>query len=79
MAAYHVVLQRRVRVLDARALGDPGFLGEAPLSLASLDLTPNSPPVNLWLPLKVGAAAIPHAVLCLSRPHPGCHDGLGLA
>ncbi len=45
----------RINVLDARALGDPGFLGEARLSLASLALEPNSPPVNLWLPLKVRA------------------------
>lgn len=39
-------------MLDARALGDPGFLGEAPVSLAALELPPNSPPLNLWLPLK---------------------------
>lgn len=43
---------RSIRVLDARALGDPGFLGEAPVSLAALELSPNSPPLNLWLPLK---------------------------
>ncbi len=43
---------RSIRVLDARALGDPGFLGEAPVSLAALELPPNSPPLNLWLPLK---------------------------
>lgn len=43
----------RVTVLDARALGDPGFLGEARIDLASLALEPNSPAVNLWLPLKV--------------------------
>ena len=43
----------RVSVLDARALGDPGFLGEARVDLASLALEPNSPPLNLWLPLKV--------------------------
>lgn len=43
----------RVSVLDARALGDPGFLGEAHIDVASLALEPNSPPVNLWLPLKV--------------------------
>lgn len=40
-------------MLDARALGDPGFLGEAHIDVASLALEPNSPPVNLWLPLKV--------------------------
>ena len=43
----------RISVLDARALGDPGFLGEARINVASLALEPNSPPVNLWLPLKV--------------------------
>jgi hypothetical protein len=47
------LMYHRVSVLDARALGDPGFLGEAHIDVASLSLEPNSPPVNLWLPLKV--------------------------
>lgn len=40
-------------MLDAKALGDPGVLGAARLSLMSLRLVPNSPPLNLWLPLEV--------------------------
>lgn len=40
-------------MLDAKALGDPGVLGAARLSLMSLGLLPNSPPLNLWLPLEV--------------------------
>ena len=42
----------RLRVLDAHALGDPGFLGEAALDLRPLQLEPNAPPVNVWLPLQ---------------------------
>lgn len=52
-SAQTLLMFHRVSVLDARALGDPGFLGEAHIDVASLSLEPNSPPVNLWLPLKV--------------------------
>lgn len=43
----------RVRVLDAQALGEPGLLGYAKLSLSELGLEPNLPPQDIWLPLKV--------------------------
>ncbi|KAK9808686.1 hypothetical protein WJX72_001889 [[Myrmecia] bisecta] len=42
----------RLAVLDAKAMGDPGLLGTAKLSLKDLDLQPNGPPRNMWLPLK---------------------------
>jgi hypothetical protein len=62
----------RVSVLDARALGDPGFLGEAHIDVASLSLEPNSPPVNLWLPLKVWHAKSIKSPAVLSEPY--CTD-----
>ena len=50
----------RLRVLDAHALGDPGFLGDASIDLRPLRLEPNAPPVNVWLPLQVRFSADPH-------------------
>jgi hypothetical protein len=41
-----------VRVLDAHALGDPGFLGDASIDLRPLRLEANAPPTNVWLPLQ---------------------------
>ncbi len=55
--AEQAVDKLRLRVLDAHALGDPGFLGEAALDLRPLQLQPNAPPVNLWLPLQVQKSA----------------------
>lgn len=43
----------RLKVLDAKALGDPGVLGTADISLADAQLQPNSGPRDMWLPLKV--------------------------
>ena len=51
--AEQAVDKLRLRVLDAHALGDPGFLGETALDLGPLQLQPNAPPVNIWLPLQV--------------------------
>ena len=56
-------------MLDARALGDPGFLGEVHIDVASLSLEPNSPPVNLWLPLKVWHAKSKHMSSNLDPSH----------
>lgn len=64
---------RRLRVLDATALGDPAVLGEAKLDLRTLNLEPNAPPINIWLPLKVRACRTPppssetHFKLCSPR------------
>jgi len=66
--AEQAVDKLRLRVLDAHALGDPGFLGEATLDLRPLQLQPNAPPVNIWLPLQVHSfAAMTYAQvhLCL--------------
>ena len=41
-----------LRVLDAHALGDPGFLGDAAVDLRPLRLEANAPPINVWLPLQ---------------------------
>ena len=63
----------RLRVLDAHALGDPGFLGEAALDLRSLQLQPNAAPINIWLPLQARPPAmrLPHvsssACCCCGR------------
>lgn len=43
----------RLKVLDAKALGDPGVLGTADISLADAQLQPNAGPRDMWLPLKV--------------------------
>lgn len=43
----------RIRVLDAKALGDPGVLGTAEVSLKEAQLQPNAGARNSWLPLKV--------------------------
>lgn len=43
----------RLKVLDAKALGDPGLLGTADISLADAQLQPNAGPRDMWLPLKV--------------------------
>jgi len=43
----------RIRILDAKALGDPGLLGTAEVSLADAQLQPNAGPRDMWLPLKV--------------------------
>lgn len=43
----------RIRVLDAKALGDPGVLGTAEVSLKEAELQPNAGARNTWLPLKV--------------------------
>jgi hypothetical protein len=49
---------RRLSVLDARALGDPGMLGSARVKLNELGLKPNEPLQDVWLPLKVRARAV---------------------
>ena len=43
----------RIKVLDAKALGDPGVLGTAEISLTDAQLQPNAGPRDMWLPLKV--------------------------
>ena len=43
----------RLKVLDAKALGDPGVLGTAKVALAMLGLQANAGPRDVWLPLKV--------------------------
>ena len=55
----------RLRVLDAHALGDPGFLGEAVLELRPLQLEPNAPPINLWLPLQARPLAVTSVLLAV--------------
>ena len=40
-------------MLDAKALGDPGVLGTAEVSLKEAQLQPNAGARNSWLPLKV--------------------------
>lgn len=47
------VIVFRLKVLDAKALGDPGVLGTADISLADAQLQPNVGPRDMWLPLKV--------------------------
>ncbi|KAL3130535.1 hypothetical protein ABBQ38_008347 [Trebouxia sp. C0009 RCD-2024] len=42
----------QLKVLDAKALGDPGVLGTADISLADAQLQPNAGPRDMWLPLK---------------------------
>lgn len=42
-----------IRVLDAKALGEPGLLGTSEVSLADAQLQPNAGPRDMWLPLKV--------------------------
>ena len=61
----------RLRVLDAHALGDPGFLGEAALDLRPLQLQPNAPPVNIWLPLQVRSSAVIRLHGCSTDPKKG--------
>jgi hypothetical protein len=43
----------RIRILDAKALGDPGLLGTAEVSLPDAQLQPNAGPRDMWLPLQV--------------------------
>ncbi len=43
----------RIRILDAKALGDPGLLGTTEVSLPDAQLQPNAGPRDMWLPLQV--------------------------
>lgn len=57
----------RIRVLDAKALGDPGLLGTVAMSLTEAQLQPNAGPRNSWMPLKV--RQLPHHMLTSPLNH----------
>ena len=72
MHVSHVTLTMfRLKVLDAKALGDPGLLGTAAISLADAQLQPNAGPRDMWLPLKVRLDSNYHRPLSMPEK-PAC-------